>query len=79
LLFLGLTPVGHEVSGKSPQTFFQNLPRIVEWKQNDGVADLLDNDPVALEAVLLGQAHGLALAVLKQFGGIHDTILEIYT
>jgi hypothetical protein len=78
-LFLGLAPVGHEVGGKSSQAFFQNLPRIVEREQNNGVANLLDNYPVALEAVFLGQAHGLALAVLKQFGGVHDPILEIYT
>ena len=34
---------------------------------------------IALEAVLLGQAHRLALAVLEQFGGIHEGHSRIYT
>lgn len=46
--------------------------RVTFWEQYDGVTNLLDNDLVPLKAELLGEPNGLAVAIDKQSGSLHD-------
>src|SRR5438045_823279 len=47
--------------------------------ENDRISLAPDVDLLALEAELLGQAHGLAATILEQFGRLHQLAFVVYT
>ena len=67
---LGLCPVG-EIGCEFRQAIEQGLPGRLHRQQHDRIADALDVDAIAGEAMFFGQADGLALAVGEEFGSLH--------
>jgi hypothetical protein len=65
LHFWLLSTICQEIVCESIQAVKKRFPYLIFGKQDDGVADLLDENVIAGEIELFGKSDGLASAVLE--------------